>query len=141
MARPSKYHSHVQPKLDLVKGWAADGLSNEQIADNLGIATSTFHEYRKAYSEFADAIKKGKEVADYQVQNALFETATGFTYYEEVTNAIGDVVRVEKYAKPNTTAQIFWLKNRSPEKWRDKTEVKQDVTQTVTFSGEDDIKK
>lgn len=141
MARPSKYHTHVQPKLDLVKGWAADGLSNEQIADNLGIATSTFHEYRKEFSEFSDAIKKGKEMSDYQVQNALFETAKGFSYYEETTNAIGDVVRVEKYAKPNTTAQIFWLKNRCPEKWRDKSEVKQDVTQTVNFIGEDDIKQ
>lgn len=140
MARPSKYHSTVQPKLDLVKGWAADGLSDEQIAHNLGIATSTLYEYKKQFPEFVEAIKKGKDISDYEVQNALFNTAKGFSYYEETTNAIGEVVRIEKYAKPNTTAQIFWLKNRCPDKWRDKTEVKQDVTQTVTFSGEDDIK-
>ena len=140
MARPSKYHTHVEPKLELIKGWASDGLTDEQIANNLGIAYSTFREHMKAYPALSAALKKAKEVADYEVQNALFNTATGFTYYEEVTNAIGDVVRVEKYAKPNTTAQIFWLKNRCPDKWRDKTEVKQDVTQTVTFSGEDDIK-
>lgn len=141
MARPSKYNTNVEPKLELIKGWASDGLTNEQIAKNLDISMARFYEYKKEFREFRDALKKGKEVADYEVQNALFETATGFTYYEEVTNAIGDVVRVEKYAKPNTTAQIFWLKNRSPEKWRDKTEVKQDITQAVTFSGEDDIKK
>ena len=112
MARPSKYHTHVEPKLELIKGWASDGLTDEQIANNLGIATSRIYEYKKQFQEFQEALKRGREVADYEVQNALFNTAKGFTYYEEVTNAIGDVVRVEKYAKPNTTAQIFWLKNR-----------------------------
>ena len=140
MARPSKYHTHVEPKLELIKGWASDGLTNEQIAANLDINIDSLYAYKKQFSEFSDALKRGREVADYEVQNALFNTAKGFTYYEEVTNAIGDVVRVEKYAKPNTTAQIFWLKNRCADKWRDKTEVKQDITQAVTFSGEDDIK-
>ena len=139
MARPSKYHTHVEPKLELIKGWASDGLIDEQIANNLDIAYSTFREYKKMFPALSAALKKGKEEADYQVQNALFKTATGFTYYEEVTNALGDTVSIAKYAKPNTTAQIFWLKNRCPDKWRDKTEVKQDITQTVVFTGEDDL--
>lgn len=137
MARPSKYHTHVEPKLELVQGWASDGLIDEQIANNLDIAYSTFREYKKMFPALSAALKKGKEEADYEVQNALYRTALGFTYYEEVTNALGDTVSIAKYAKPNTTAQIFWLKNRCPDKWRDKTEVKQDITQTVVFTGED----
>lgn len=139
MARPSKYSTHVEPKLELIKGWATDGLTDEQIAHNLDIAYSTFKEYKKMFSDLSTALKKGKEVADYEVQNALFKSATGFSYTEEATNAVGDIVTLQKYSKPNTTAQIFWLKNRKATDWRDKTEVKQDVSQTVIFSGEDEL--
>lgn len=139
MARKSKYATNVEPFLEEIQGWAMSGLTDEQIALNLNIGVSTLHEYKKKYPEFLESLKKGKDIADAQVVNALFKTATGFTYYEEVTNALGDTVSIAKYAKPNTTAQIFWLKNRCPDKWRDKTEVKQDITQTVVFTGEDDL--
>lgn len=139
MARKSKYDTHVKPYLSEIQGWAMSGLTDEQIADNLGIGTSTLHEYKKKYPEFLESLKKGKDIADAQVVNALHRSAIGFTYYEETTNALGDTVSVQKYSKPNTTAAIFWLKNRRPDQWRDKTEVKQDITQAVTFIGEDDI--
>lgn len=139
MARPSKYHTHVKPKLELIQGWASDGLTDQQIAEKLGISHDTFYTYKKQYSEFSEVLKKGKEVADYEVQNALFRAAIGFHYDEQSTTATGGVVTLRKFCKPNTSAQIFWLKNRCPDKWRDKTEVKQDVTQSVTFIGEDDI--
>lgn len=139
MARKSKYDTHVKPYLDEIQGWAMSGLTDEQIADNLGIAASTIYEYKKKYPEFSEALKKGKDIADAQVINALFKTATGFTYYEDIATATGEVVQAQRYAKPNTTAQIFWLKNRQPDIWRDKTEVKADVSQTVIFTGEDDI--
>lgn len=139
MARPSKYHTHVQPKLELIQGWASDGLTDQQIASNLGISIDSFYTYKKQFSEFSEAIKKGKEVADYEVQNALFRTATGFHYYEQTTTATGEVMSLRKFCKPNTSAQIFWLKNRCPDKWRDKTEVKQDITQAVIFTGENEL--
>lgn len=139
MARKSKYDTHVKPYLNEIQGWAMSGLTDEQIADNLSIGTSTLHEYKKKYPEFLESLKKGKDIADAQVVNALHRSATGFSYCEDSTNAIGDVVSLQKYAKPNTTAAIFWLKNRKPDQWRDKTEVKQDITQTVVFEGEDDI--
>ena len=139
MARKSKYDTHVKPYLDGIQGWAMSGLTDEQIADNLGIAASTIYEYKKKYPEFSEALKKGKDIADAQVVNALFKTATGFTYYEDIATATGEVVQAQRYAKPNTTAQIFWVKNRQPDRWRDKTEVKADIAQTVVFTGEDDI--
>lgn len=140
MARKSKYDTHVKPYLDEIQGWAMSGLTDEQIADNLGIAASTIYEYKKKYPEFSEALKKGKDIADAQVVNALFKTATGFTYYEDIATATGDVVQAQRYAKPNTTAQIFWLKNRQPDKWRDKTEVKADITiPTINITGFDEL--
>lgn len=140
MARKSKYDTHVKPYLDEIQGWAMSGLTDEQIADNLGIAASTIYEYKKKYPEFSEALKKGKDIADAQVVNALFKTATGFTYYEDIATATGDVVQAQRYAKPNTTAQIFWLKNRQPDRWRDKTEVKADITMpTINITGFDEL--
>lgn len=139
MARKSKYDTHVKPYLDEIQGWAMSGITDEQIADNLGVAASTLYEYKKKYPEFSEALKKGKDIADAQVVNALFKLATGFSYSEETTTAIGEVVSIQRYSKPNTTAAIFWLKNRQPDKWRDKSEVKADISQTVIFTGEDDI--
>ena len=140
MARKSKYDTHVKPYLDEIQGWAMSGLTDEQIAMNLDIAVSTIYEYKKKYPEFSGALKKGKDIADAQVVNALFKTATGFTYYEDIATATGDVVQAQRYAKPNTTAQIFWLKNRQPDKWRDKTEVKADITiPTINITGFDEL--
>lgn len=87
-------------QLTVLNGWARDGLSNEQIAHNMGIAASTLYKWAKEYPEIAEALKKGKEIVDYEVENALLAKALG-----------GDV-----------TAMIFWLKNRRPDKWRDKPE-------------------
>lgn len=95
----------VKDKLILVEGWARDGLTDEQIADNLGISKDTFYSYKKKYSDFSDALKKGKEVVDYEVENALLQNALN----------------------GNITAQIFWLKNRKPDKWKDKIESNKDT--------------
>ncbi len=123
MARPSKYETHVKPKLLLVQGWARDGLTDEQIAKNLGIAYSTFREYVKQYSALSATLQKGKEVIDFEVENALLDSALGFEYEEQVLTKDGDIVTLKKFQAPNTTAQIFWLKNRRPDKWRDRREV------------------
>lgn len=86
--------------LVLLEGWARDGLSMEQIAHNMGISKKTLYNYQESSLPILHAIKKGKEVTDYLVENALFTSAlTG-----------------------NVVAQIFWLKNRKPDKWKDKVE-------------------
>lgn len=94
-----KYQRWLEPDgLLLLEGWARDGLTDEQIAENIGITATTLYEWKNRFPEISEALKKGKEVVDYQVENALLNKALG-----------GD-----------TTAQIFWLKNRRPDKWRDK---------------------
>lgn len=89
-----------------LKGWARDGLTDKQIAHNMGISRKTLAEWKKKYALIGDALKSSKEVVDIEVENALYKSATGFVGPDG------------KYYPPNTTAQIFWLKNRKPAQWR-----------------------
>lgn len=111
--------------LILIGGWAKDGLTDEQISRNVGVSYSTFRDWKKKFPALSAALKENKEIADRQVENALHKNAIGFYYDEEVVTNAGHVVTVNKYSKPNVTAGIFWLKNRNPEKWRDKQEIEQ----------------
>ena len=117
----------VKEKLILVEGWARDGLTDEQIAKNLGISKDTFYQYKKQHPDFSETLKRGKEVVDREVENALFQRAMGYEYEEDtvITNPDGSQVikTVTKKMAPDVTAQIFWLKNRKPAEWRDKREI------------------
>ena len=123
----SKWETHVKDKLILVEGWARDGLTDEQIAKNLGIGIRTFYEYKEKYPQFSQFLKRGKEVVDIEVENALLKRALGYTYdeetYEELSDGTSKSKVVTKHIPGDTTAQIFWLKNRKPGVWRDKTAV------------------
>ncbi|ALA68962.1 transposase [Geobacillus stearothermophilus 10] len=123
MARPSKADEWLtEENLLVIEGWARDGLTDEQISQNMGISTSTLYEWKKKYPKFSEALKRGKEVVDRQVENALLKRALGYEY-DEITYENGkEVKRVRKQVQPDTTAQIFWLKNRKPLEWRDKPE-------------------
>lgn len=128
----SKWES-VKTKLELIECWARDGLTDKQIAKNLNISEDTFYEYKKKHSEFSEVLKKGKEVVDYEVENALLKRALGYEYEEKTYETQYDegtgnpteklTKRITKQVAPDTTAQIFWLKNRKPDKWRDKQQI------------------
>ncbi|WP_207798781.1 hypothetical protein [Veillonella sp. AF36-20BH] len=104
MAKTTYTDWEAEEKILLLKGWARNGLTNEQIASNMGIAVSTLWEWRKKSPEISNALKIGKDEADLQVENALYKEAL----------------------KGNTTAIIFWLKNRKSKEWRDK--IQQEIT-------------
>ena len=116
--------------LALIEGWARDGLTDEQIAHNMGINTSTIYDWKKKYPDFSNALKNGKEVVDRLVENALLKRALGYSYTEtKIVHSDKDGDKVEKTIKevvPDTTAQIFWLKNRKPKDWKDKQYVEAD---------------
>lgn len=122
-----KYQEWLEPEgLLKIEGWARDGLTEEQIADNMGISRSTLSEWKNLYSDISDTLKRGKEVVDRQVENALLKRALGYEY-EEVSEKYELGILTErkvtkKQVVPDTTAQIFWLKNRKPIDWRDKPE-------------------
>ena len=110
-------------KLILLEGWARDGLTDEQIAKNIGISRASLYEWKKKEVDIFDALKKGKEVIDFEVENALLKRALGYEYEEETYENGILTKKVKKQVAPDTTAQIFWLKNRKKEQWREKIEV------------------
>ena len=135
IARISKYEewvndNEIQDKLTLVEGWSRDGLTQQQIADNLGINIDTLIEYKKKYPDFSEALKKGKEVVDIEVENAMLKRALGYTIriVEQKIDKFGVVHDCERdvHFPGDVTAQIFWLKNRRRQQWRDKVEYSND---------------
>lgn len=117
-----------------LSGWAMDGLTDEQIAHNCGVSRSTLNVWREKYQDISDTLKRAREVADREVENALFKCATGFKETVKKIRVVDGVpleVEVEVYYPPNVTAQIFWLKNRKRDVWRDKIE------QSLEISNED----
>lgn len=129
MAKRPSIDDWLKPEqLIRVQGWARDGLTMDQIAYNMGITKPTLYKWQKKNSNLVNALKVGRDSADRQVENALFKNAIGFHYTEEQITDDGEVVEVKKYSKPNTTAQIFWLKNRKPDAWREKQNVEHEGT-------------
>lgn len=129
--RPCKYDEWLDGDgLLKIQGWARDGLSEEQIAHNMGIARVTLSEWKKKFPVLSDTIKKGKEVVDREVENAMLKRALGYEYDEVTQEPVEDketgevqmrvTKRVTKQIAPDVTAQIFWLKNRKPAEFRDK---------------------
>ena len=139
----SKYETDVKPRLIEIEAWKRDGLTDEQIFKNLGIGRDSFYRYKDKYSEFSDALKKGKEVADIEVENALFKRAIGYKYKEvikEVKEIDGKkstyVKEVIKEMPGDVGAQIFWLKNRKSSKWKDKQDIDiEDNNVSITIQG------
>lgn len=127
MARTGKYKKWQQPEnLILIQGWRRDGLSDEQIAKNIGINRTTLYDWINKYSDIANAYKKGTEVSTYEIENALYKSALGHFVEEveivETENDLGTTTTKKKhrrYIPPNTAAQIFILKNRRPDWWKD----------------------
>lgn len=148
-----------------LQGWAMDGLTDDDIAENVGINRATLYDWKKRFPDINNALKKGKDSADRRVENALFKRATGYDEWEEKEELVA-IPKVEyelklklaleeydrenpesshfdremfianfprsrmmvterkkKHIAPDTTAQIFWLKNRKPGDWRDKQQV------------------
>ncbi len=143
----AKYTYWITPEgLLRLEAYARDGLTDEQIAHNMGITTSTLYEWKKKFSEISESLKKGKEVIDIMVENALFKRATGYTFEEVKREESADefkITRTIKEVAPDVTAQIYWLKNRRPKQWRDKQEVEVNGNINNPYQGltTEDLKK
>jgi hypothetical protein len=116
-----------EEKLLLLQCWARD-YTNEDIADKIGIGTPTLWKWRKEFPQIEEALKIGREIVDYKVENALLKIALGFKTTEVKTIINGDQdekgnrkVRIEKTEKeitPNVTAILAWLNNRKSDDWK-----------------------
>ncbi len=119
VGRPAKY----EPTFVLQAAkLCALGATDVEMADFFGVHVSTLHRWKIEFPDFCDAIKSAKEVADERVERSLYQRAIGYTFEsEKVFQFQGGVVRTptREHVPPDTTAMIFWLKNRRPTTWRD----------------------
>jgi len=149
--RPTKYieaYNQQVYKLCLL------GATDADIANFFDVTETTVNNWKISYPEFFESIKKGKQQADIDIADALYNKAKGFTTttqkafkLKKSENGIGsderiEIVHVEETFPPDTTAIIFWLKNRQPQKWRDKQEVNHDINGSINIlnlgEGEDE---
>jgi transposase-like protein len=116
-----KYDAQRHP--DAIAALARRGLTQEQVAHDIGISWRTLTTWKKRYVAVDQALKEGKVIADGQVEKALYRRACGYTYTEKKVIRFPDGTNrseiTEKEVAPDTTAIIFWLKNRAPDVWRD----------------------
>lgn len=121
-----------------IKGWARDGLTDKDIATRkIGIGERTFTDWKKKYKAISAALKEGRAPVDTEIEDSMVRSAKGFKVKEkkafkvkttkkkdgmEITEEHMEVVEVERFVDPVVVAQIFWLKNRKPEYWKDKRE-------------------
>jgi len=143
--RKSKYHTHVEPNFEVIKGFLRSGHTEKSIAKSLGVGRSAWDRYKKEFRVFRDMIKKGALDATALVVNALHKRATGYEYDEihtEITdtgaqqkNQTGQpltqrrvIRKTTKQVPPDTAACIFWTTNRDPDNWKN--------TQNIKHSGE-----
>lgn len=133
--RPTDYRAEYD---DLAYKFCLLGATDKKLAECFEVRESTINNWKIAHPSFMESIKRGKAIADGEVVNSLFKRATGYTCKETkiATNEgqITDSKEFDKHHAPDTTAAIFWLKNRQPAQWRDK----QEMDHSITVSKADD---
>lgn len=115
-----------EDNLMLIECWSRDGYTFQDIANRIGVSISTLRLWRAKYPEINEALKKGREIIDYKVENALLKSALGYKTKEvKVTTTMrhGKVVETIKEVlsreqSPNVSAIQCWLYNRLPNKWK-----------------------
>lgn len=123
MARPTNYKPEFAEQ---ARKLCELGATDMELADFFKVSDRTIYRWQTQFPEFCQALKAGKDFADERVERSLYHRATGYTFdSEKVFQFQGRIVRAKtkEHAPPDTTAMIFWLKNRRPEAWRDKSEV------------------
>lgn len=145
-----KYQRWLEPDgLLLLEAWARDGLTDEQIAEKCGVNIATLYRWKSEHCDICEALKRGKEVVDIHVENALLRRALGYSYNEvtkeeRIDRNSGErklvtTKIVTKEVQPDVTAQIFWLKNRRPDIWRDKQ--REEAAESATARPDDGLKQ
>lgn len=140
--RPSKFNEDVEKQ---ILHCAELGMTEEQIADIVEVSAVTLTRWKQKYDTFRMALKTAKWKADCKVVNSLYKNAQGHTVKTKRVTVDPDGKETEtieeKYIPPNSTAQIFWLKNRQPKEWRDKVEIEQKSMLTLVVDTGDELEE
>lgn len=120
--RPSKFKREF---VDQARKLALLGATDREVAEFFEVKESTLYRWKHEYPELSEALKLGKEAADQRVEQSLYRRATGYSHDSvKIFQYEGQPVEVPftEHYPPDTTAAIFWLKNRRPDLWRDRQE-------------------
>ena len=137
--RPTKYKPEYS---DQARKICTLGATDEDIAVFFEVDRSTVNRWKISHQEFCDALKAGKSVADDRVERSLYERANGYTHDEDkifMHEGQPVVVPTKKHYPPDTTAAIFWLKNRRPDEWRDKRMLEQTTIHNLTGMSDEEL--
>ncbi len=125
--RPTKYRPELDAEAERLCG---EGAIDTELAKTFEVDVTTIYEWKKTHPTFSQAIKRGKAIADDMVEQSLFKRALGYSHdavkIMQYEGCPIEVEYIERYA-PDPVACIFWLKNRRPEQWRDRQEIKHDI--------------
>lgn len=120
-------------RFDDIERWCRDGVIERDICTKLGVSEVTFNKWKHDYASIVEVLKRGKAISDAVVVSKLYARAVGYEYDEVRTETIVTETGIElnvlketitkKHVLPDVTAQIFWLKNRMSNDWRDKHEI------------------
>lgn len=138
VGRPNKF---FDANKELIFKLAARGFDDAEMAEIIGVDRATLSNWKVKYPDFFDTIKIQKQMSDEKVERALFERACGYVHPETKAQWVQDenggrweYADIQRHYPPDPTSMIFWLKNRQPRKWRDKTDVEH--SGMVAFSSE-----
>jgi transcriptional regulator with XRE-family HTH domain len=121
--RPTKYKPEYENQALIL---AEKGFTDKEIASIFNVTEQTLNNWKKDFPQFFESLKKGKEIADQKVVQSLYQRALGYSHPEvHISNFQGEITKTNiiKHYPPDTTACIFWLKNRDKENWRDKQDI------------------
>jgi hypothetical protein len=138
MGRPTDYKPEYAEE---ARRQCEEGATDVELADYFGVSVRTLYRWKNNFPEFCHALKASKATADERVERSLFERAVGYERDEVDIRVVGgEIVQtpIRKFYPPDTTAAIFWLKNRRPAEWRDKTDVEHSGKVTVQASALDE---
>ena len=134
MARPSKYKSEYVKQAEKL---CALGATDIELADFFDVSVATLYRWKNEFQEFCEALKVSKEIADNRVERSLFARANGYEHEDvDIRVVANNIVKtpIRKFYPPDTTACIFWLKNRRADLWRDKVEQSTEISGSLQVS-------
>ena len=134
--RPTAYRAEYAEQAGRL---ALLGQTDAEMAAFFEVSEATFHRWKHAHRDFCESIKRGKVGADVRVAESLYRRALGYSHPDvHVSNYQGEVTltNIVKHYPPDTTAGIFWLKNRQPDKWRDRIEHQADIAVSMASPAE-----
>jgi len=132
--RPSSYKPEY---VEQARALAENGATTFDIAEFFGVSVQTIHNWMAKHTDFVEAIEVAKKIADSRVERSLYERAIGYSYNaEKIMSYEGEIIRAPyvHHVPPEISAQIIWLRNRQPDKWRQQPTSDEGET-TITITG------